>query len=627
MAESMSGFESDVMKAGAGAGSAAVPRLEQLAVALSARAPGAVVGWRDGNAVRNAEFLARMWRWYDLLQGQAGSQYALYLEDAIEFGAALLGAWQAGKTIWICADTLEASCATMQVSVDGFLGEFPEAYAPLRPVTELSGQALAQPRAARMLDGAFAALVVFTSGSTGAAQAISKKLSQMANETATLNALFGPTVGNAGVLATVSHQHIYGLLFKVLAPLSAGRAIHAISIIYPEQLAAALGAGPCVLVASPAHLKRLPAHLDWRGATANLRAVFSSGGPLALETAQACGTLLGKVPVEVYGSSETGGIAWRQRSAGSDESWQAFPGVEWRLAGNDMASEALQLEVRSAHLADDHWLQLADRAAGAGSGRFLLLGRSDRIVKIEEKRISLDAIEAALVASALAAEVRVVLCAPVPGERQRLAAFVIPTAAGRDLLAAGGKRALNQRLRMALAGAVDAVALPRRWRYLDQMPVNAQGKTTLAALLALLVDTAVEPRRLPYVRELERERQPVSASGSVPGATPPLRRILLAVTAPADLLYFQGHFDIAPVLPGVVQIEWAMQYGRRYFALPARFRGINALKFQHVIRPDMPVQLELVHDTQKNSLNFRYLSDAGQHASGRIQFDHGGTDA
>jgi acyl-coenzyme A synthetase/AMP-(fatty) acid ligase len=623
MAESMSGFASGARAAG----SAAVPRLEQLAVALSARAPAAVVGWRDGKAVRNAEFLARMWRWHDLLQGQVGSQYALYLEDAIEFGAALLGAWQAGKTIWICADTLEASCATMQVSVDGFLGEFPDAYAPLRPVTELAGQALAQPRAARALDGAFAALVVFTSGSTGAAQAISKKLSQMANETATLHVLFGVTVGDAGVLATVSHQHIYGLLFKVLSPLSAGRAIHAISISYPEQLAAALGAGPCVLVASPAHLKRLPAHLDWSAGTANLRAVFSSGGPLALETAQACGALLGKVPVEVYGSSETGGIAWRQRIAGSDESWQAFPGVEWRLAGNDTASEALQLEVRSAHLADDHWLRLADRAAGARSGRFLLLGRSDRIVKIEEKRISLEAIEAALVASALAAEARVALCDPVPGERQRLAAFVIPTAAGRDLLAAGGKRALNQRLRAALAGAVDAVALPRRWRYLDQMPVNAQGKTTLAALLALLDNTAVEPRRMPYVRELERELQPVAASGSVPGATPALRRILLAVTAPADLLYFQGHFDIAPVLPGVAQVEWAIQFGRRYFALPARFRGINALKFQHVIRPEMPVRLELVHDTQKNSLNFRYLSDAGQHASGRIQFDHGDADA
>ena len=578
-----------------------MPRLEQLAAALSARAPAATVGWRAGRAVDNAEFIARMWRWHDLLRAQAGSRFALYLEDSIEFGAALLGAWQAGKTVWLSADTLEASCAALRASVDGFLGEFPAAYAPLRPSEDAAD---AQARDAVALDGGFPALVVFTSGSTGAAQAIPKKLSQLASETVTLQALFGERAGDAAVLATVSHQHIYGLLFKVLWPLSAGRAIHAASISYPEQLAAALIAAPCVLVASPAHLKRLPEHLDWSGAGANLRAVFSSGGPLALETAQASGKLLGSVPVEVYGSSETGGVAWRQRVAGSDESWLAMPGVDWRVA-----TDVRQLEVRSAHLADDRWLQLADRATAANGGRFLLLGRSDRIVKIEEKRISLDAIEAALVASKLAVEARVVLCNPVQGERQKLAAFVIPSAEGRALLADGGKQALNQRLRAALAGTVEAVALPRRWRYLDQMPVNAQGKTTLAALLALLDDTPVEAPRLPHLRELELA----------------LQRVLLEVTAPANLLYFQGHFEVAPILPGVAQVEWAIQFGRRYFTLPASFRGINALKFQHVIRPDMAVQLELVHDTQKNSLNFRYLSDAGQHASGRIQF--GGTDA
>ena len=48
------------------------------------------------------------------------------------------------------------------------------------------------------------------------------------------------------------------------------------------------------------------------------------------------------------------------------------------------------------------------------------------------------------------------------------------------------------------------------------------------------------------------------------------------------------------------------------------FAGINALKFQQMIRPGHPVQLELVHDQAKNSLNFRYFSDAGAHASGRI---------
>lgn len=578
---------------------------------MAARAPASLVGWRDGAAFDNAQFLSRARAWHALLRRQDGRDFALYLDDSIEFGAALLGAWQAGKTIWLSADTLEASCAALRLSVDGFLGQFPAALMPLAPADD---DGVDSDRIA--LDSAlapdFPALVVFTSGSTGAAQAIPKKISQLASEVATLDLLFGAIAGDAAVIATVSHQHIYGLLFKVLWPLCAGRAIHALSVTFPEQLAAALAAGPCVLVASPAHLKRLPAHLDWSGAAQTLRAVFSSGGPLPAETAHATGKLLGKVPVEVYGSSETGGVAWRQRSAGGDESWQPFPTVEWRIDSGDGL-----LSVRSPHLPDDGWLALADRATPAPSGRLLLLGRSDRVVKIEEKRISLDAMEAALIASALALEARVVLCDPVAGERQKLAAFIVPTQAGRTLLQAEGKLALNARLRAVLAGVVEAVALPRRWRYLDQMPANAQGKTTLAALLALLADDgagigAIAPRpRLPHLRELERD-----------AAAQP-QRVLLELTAPSNLFYFDGHFTGAPILPGVVQLEWAIHYGRRYFDLPQQFRAVHALKFQQVILPDSPVQLELLHDAHKGSLQFRYVSESGQHASGRVMLGGG----
>ena len=580
-------------------------RIERLYAAMAARPAGGIVGWSVGEGVTNERFLARARAWHALLRGRPGRDYALYLEDSIEFGAALLGAWHAGKTIWLSADTLEATCAALRASVDGFLGQFPAETAPLQPSPPADDDA----ELGGTLDPEFPALVVFTSGSTGAAQAIPKKLSQMANEVETLDLLFGPATGDAAILATVSHQHIYGLLFKILWPLSSGRAIHAISIAFPEALAPAMAAGPCVLIASPAHLKRLPDHLDWSGAARMLRGVFSSGGPLAPETAFAMGAVLGKVPVEVYGSSETGGVAWRQRKAGADDSWLPFPTVQWRL-GEDNG-----LEVRSPHLPDDAWLALADRAESAtrgGEQRFVLRGRSDRIVKIEEKRVSLTAMEAALTGTGLAAEARVVLCDPVAGERQRVAAFVVPTIAGRTLLATGGKTALNARLRAALAATVELVALPRRWRYLDQMPVNAQGKTTLAALLALLDDDGVDRRpRLPQVRELERAGD----------------RVLLEVTAPSNLYYFDGHFDVAPILPGVVQVDWAIHYGRQYFPLPAIFKGINALKFQQVIQPAQPVRLELLHDAAKGNLQFRYASDAGQHSSGRIVLLAGGEDA
>lgn len=567
--------------------------LASLAQAVSRRPPAMRAGWRDGACVTHGQLAARMADWAGFLARLPGRQVALYLDDSLEFGAALLGAWQAGKTVWLTADVLPASCAALAAHVDAFLGQFPPEHAPsMAPAG--SG---AQP-CWRVLDDAFPALVVHTSGSTGAAQSIPKKLSQLGSEVATLERLFGHHAAGAAVLATVTHQHIYGLLFKVLWPLAAGRPVHAHSVAFPEQLAALLAQGPCVLAASPAHLKRLPDHLDWRAAGMQLRAVFSSGGPLPFDSALAAGALLGKVPLEIYGSSETGGVAWRQRSAAApdDDSWLAFPGVAWRLDDGDA------LQVRSAHLADDGWLPLADRARLADGDRFVLLGRSDRIVKIEEKRISLSAIEAALLATPLVAEARVVLCEAPPGERQKVAAFVVCSAAGRALLAADGKLALNRQLRQALHGQLEAVAMPRRWRYLEQLPINAQGKTTQALLLALLAPAA-KPR-LPEVRALE-------GSGSA---------VTLALFVPANLFYFDGHFDGAPLLPGVVQVDWARHFARLHLALPARFRAMHALKFQQPVLPGSALRLELHYDAPKNSLQFRYVSDAGQHASGRLLF-------
>jgi acyl-coenzyme A synthetase/AMP-(fatty) acid ligase/3-hydroxymyristoyl/3-hydroxydecanoyl-(acyl carrier protein) dehydratase len=575
--------------------------LLQLPVSLAARPAHAVAGWRGSQSVSCASLAQRVQDWCVMLDAQPGCQFALYFEDSLEFAAALLGAWQAGKTVWLTADALPASCAALSTRVDGFLGEFPEdcaaLTAPARAVTAGAAPAM------RVLDGAFEALVVHTSGSTGAPQAIPKRLSQMSSEVDVLEAMFGDMLGaDAAVAATVSHQHIYGLLFKVLWPLCAGRPVVADSVAYPEELAALLAERPSLLVSSPAHLKRLPQLAGWQDARAQLRAVFSSGGPLPEDAAFACADLLGKAPVEVYGSSETGGVAWRQRTRADSVAWAAFPNVEWRL------EEEGALAVRSAHLADDNWLQLADRAEATDDGRFELRGRADRIVKLEEKRISLDALEAALRASPLVGEARLML--DDSAARSCLAAFVVLSVEGRAQLQAAGKLALNRSLRALLAASAEAVALPRRWRYLDQLPVNAQGKTTHAALAALLVEQAglvrAEAGRPtgPEWRELERGDASVK----------------LSLTVPKDLLYFEGHFPGSPILPGVVQVDWAIARGRHYFEMPPVFRDIAMLKFQQVIAPGATVQLELAWDSAKSSMQFKYLSDAGQHASGRIVF-------
>jgi acyl-CoA synthetase (AMP-forming)/AMP-acid ligase II/3-hydroxymyristoyl/3-hydroxydecanoyl-(acyl carrier protein) dehydratase len=599
-------------------------------VRLAARAPDAPAGWRGDVPVLHHELLARVRAWAALGRRNAAAQVALYHDDSLEFAAALVGAWLSGKTVWLGADTLPASCAALSGQVGAFWGQFPDAYAPCMPSADEDGGEAFDAFDAAAPGPDFPALVVYTSGSTGSPVPIRKQLSQLTSELAALESQFGAGLHGADVVSTVSHQHIYGLLFRVLWPLDAGRPIHAVRHEFPETLAPALAARRCVLLASPAHLKRLPEYLDWSGAREMVRTVFSSGGMLEPEAARHAAGLLGRVPVEVYGSSETGGVAWRQRrmgAAGEDvphgrdecagEAWTPLPGVAWRRDADGL------LEVRSSHAGGQGWQPLADRVEesghdSAGNARFVLRGRADRIVKIEEKRVSLDAIEAALRASGLVRDVRVLACPDGAGAaangRQLLAAFVVPDGAGWTLLEEGGKHALNARLRTLLAAGFEAVALPRRWRYLDSLPVNAQGKTTQAQLLALLgrSDGDGGPRqglarpRFPLLKVLEQ---------ALDGETP---RMLLELIVPADLLYFDGHFTVAPVLPGVVQVDWAIHYGRRYFGLEGPFGGINALKFQQMIRPQQPVRLELLHDRAKGSIHFRYFSEVGVHASGRI---------
>ena len=82
------------------------------------------------------------------------------------------------------------------------------------------------------------------------------------------------------------------------------------------------------------------------------------------------------MPIEVYGSSETGGIAWRQQQTAHDEKWTPLPNIKWRID----ATEGV-LEIRSRHLPDEDWFRTADRAIPVGDDHFMLIGRVDRIVK------------------------------------------------------------------------------------------------------------------------------------------------------------------------------------------------------------------------------------------------------
>jgi hypothetical protein len=543
--------------------------------------PRRVFARRADGTVDHAAFQHDVLRWHAAFDAEPGMTFALHFDDATRFASALFGAWHAGKTVVLPGDALPGTQARLRSRVDGFAGDWPGVSALHEGDAGQGPLAPLDPEATR--------LVVFTSGSTGEPAAIEKRLRQLDAEVHALESALGAGLGDVAIHGTVSHQHIYGLLFRVLWPLAAGRAIVP-RAFFPEDLLAAMEGHDAVLVASPAHLKRLPTQLDWRSVHGRLRAVFSSGGALPAEAAHAVARLLGVPPVEILGSSETGGIAWRRWDE-EQPAWRPLPGVEWQLPEG-------VLEVRSPHLAEPAWWRSQDRAEADGAGGFRLLGRADRIVKVEERRVSLDALERQLQAHPAVREARVLL---LGGQRSALAAVIAVEAETGVPTDAAGRRALANTLSRHLAGAQDAVTRPRRWRFVPAMPTNAQGKVTEAALTALF-----RPERPPAHWTL---REPTHARVELP--------------LDASLAVFDGHFTQAAILPGVAQLDWAVQLAREVFPLPATFLRMEALKFQRVARPGDLIRLDLEWLAERSTLVFRYVSEHGPHASGRVVFADG----
>ena len=291
--------------------------------------------------------------------------------------------------------------------------------------------------------------------------------------------------------------------------------------------------------------------------------------------------------------TETGGIGWRRQHS-PDTPFELLPGVA-------IQADAEQgLRLRSPHLADDDWIALADRGELDAAGRLRLRGRDDRIVKIEEKRVSLSAIEAAARASGWLVDARVL---PLPGERLQLGLVGVPAERGRELLLSTGRRSLAAELRADLGAHCERVALPRRFRFVGALPQNSQGKTTDAALAALFADTETRPL-LPFHIWHRRE----------------LAHACVELWIGPDLYHFQGHFPQQPILPGVAQIDWAITLARQAFDLPPRLLRMETLKFQALIQPGTRLLLDLDWKPERQQLEFRAHSGGGAHASARLLF-------
>lgn len=548
------------------------------------------------------------------LRARGAKRVGLWFDDAAQLAVALFACWRADAIAVLAPDARPATCGAL-ASSDGGLDLWISDHAalPAGAVPQVSLAALTgieKPLAACALDLDTGAIVLCTSGSSGQPKHIVKRWRQLAAEIQALEDVWHWSEAHACVLGSVSAQHMYGLPFRVLWPLCAGRTIDPRQLVYPEALQhASLAHSDYVWIASPALLKRLGTHMDTGALAPGLRQIISSGGALPPETAATLARALHCRPTEIYGSSETGAVAWRQQ----ETAWQALPGTQVGL--NDEGA----LWVRSAWQDGPAAFQTSDAATVEADG-FHLRGRTDRIVKIEEKRIALPALEQALMRHGHVRDARLGL-AP---QAHRLTALVALGPRGVHMLRNQGRKALSQMLRQHMARHVEPLAVPRSWRFMHELPWNTQGKLTQADFEA----ATIRPRdpRVASVRASDSQERAQTGPLKAADAAGVVEHHF-ALEVPLDLAQFGGHFPGMPVVPGVVQIGWAMSLARQHLSSTLDFHGLDALKFQHLMRPGDSVNLSLRWDTARGRLYFDYRLSGQPVSSGRVLTRHRHDDA
>lgn len=573
-------------------------------------APTRSVAWQadTGTAVTLNDLHARIDAWQKTLDTLAapGQRWLLHHRAPFDFAAALIALWERGDSAVLPADDRPETLTALDAQTTARLGDVNGGYCPDPSPNYSPAHGEAMPSWGSLV-AERVAVSLYTSGSSGEPKRIDKTFAQLDAELSTHAALW-PLEGRL-TISQVSHQHIYGLLFAILRPLCEGAPLAGTICRYPETLgdwltrladarrcdSQAQSQAPhgAVLISAPPPLERLPVELDWRAAPSVLARIHSSGAPLSKAASEHAHAVLGVAVSEIYGSSETGGIAWREQQQG--ERWTPLPRIEVRDDDHGC------LWLRSPYLPlPDTWERQADRIALEGDG-FRLLGRTDRIIKVGGKRLSLTGMDRALAAYP---EVLRACTLALPRHDTRLGA-IVQLSAEQVPIDHASRREMIAMLRSKLLGAYEPTVIPRYWRFVEAWPSNPQGKLSAELMARLFRD--LDDRRQPRWLGIEQ-----LGDGQC--------RVTLEV--PERLVYLQGHFDSRQLVPGVIMVQWACELAREHLELIGEFQRLERVKFARLLLPGERVTLTLTATPAEQGTRLGFSVDGrhGSHASGKVLF-------
>ena len=249
-------------------------------------------------------------------------------------------------------------------------------------------------------------LTFFSSGSTGMPQPMCHRRETLLQEAEELAGLFHDT---QRIIALVPAHHIYGFLFTLLLPETLKAPVVEGRVMGVRSLSNFLEAGD-LIVSHPFQWAYLCRTLPQ--VTVPVTGVTSTA-PCPPSTFDAVKEKGISRFVEVYGSSETAGIGWRERP---DEDYGLFS--FWSRGKNDAHL------VRSGSGEQSLTVLAPDRLEWSSPRRFRVVGRRDGAVQVGGHNVYPDGIAIVITEHPEVARCTVRLMRPEEGDR--LKAFIVP---------------------------------------------------------------------------------------------------------------------------------------------------------------------------------------------------------
>ena len=512
----------------------------------------------------------------------------IYIDDAFKFYAAFFGSLLAGAAPCVLAKPiLEANLtAVNDENFSNFLANEPAKGLKFDPQAKFYLQ---------------------TSGSSGKSKMIEKSLAQMIKESEYLADELNFSSQNT-FFSSVSHRHMFGLTFKVFLPLALGARVIADELNYPEAILG-LSLANHVFIASPVLLRTLaqsPAAIALKG----LSGIVSAGSPLKKELRSELGRICDARIIEIYGSTETGIVA-KDDGCGL----RLFDAVD---AG---------LDDRGALSVSSPWCEFfqTNDAASIDEDRLALQGRIDRIVKLNDKRVSLESIEAKLLESGLLADC---YCAPHP-KFKRIAALLQLNGEGLKKFRKIGKKGvvaeLKELLKLEFKNSV------RYFKIVEKMPRNQQGKFEKSEFENALFASPKpvwsggrvnEAGKICYGsgQNLESALNCDTNASCVKfdeggdrldGA----QKYEFGAIMHAGLEIFESHFPNLPLLPGFMQLDYVFELASMVGVDISGASTVENLKFMKFVRPgDL---LRICFEKRGGKLYFELFCNGKKCSTGR----------